>query len=103
MGAAQCPRCGARARGCSLLGGLWLFSSALFGGKVLAGDDLVLFTPPMSEVRPAGLAHPSNELNYDSAYVESAAVRWGWIVSLLGLMGAAGIAFVGRRNMARRR
>jgi hypothetical protein len=52
-----------------LLGGLWLFSSALFGGKVLAGDDLLLFTPPMSEVRPAGLIHPSNELNYDSAYV----------------------------------
>jgi hypothetical protein len=52
-----------------LLGGLWLFSSALFGGKVLAGDDLLLFTPPMSEVRPAGLVHPSNELNYDSAYV----------------------------------
>jgi hypothetical protein len=52
-----------------LLGGVWLFSSALFSGKVLAGDDLILFTPPMSEVRPAGLLHPSNALNYDSAYV----------------------------------
>ena len=52
-----------------LLGGVWLFSSALLSGKVLAGDDLVLFTPPMSEVRPASLLHPSNELNYDSAYV----------------------------------
>ena len=52
-----------------VLSGLWLFSSALFSGKVLAGDDLLLFTPPMSEVRPAGLTQPSNELNYDSAHV----------------------------------
>jgi hypothetical protein len=52
-----------------LLGGVWLFSSALFSGKVLAGDDLLLFTAPMSEVKPPALTHPSNELNYDSAYV----------------------------------
>jgi hypothetical protein len=51
------------------LGGLWLFSSALFSGKVLAGNDLLLFSPPMSDVRPPELASPSNELNYDSAYV----------------------------------
>ena len=51
------------------LAGLWLFSSALFSGRVLAGDDILLFTPPMSEVRPAGLANPSNELNFDSAHV----------------------------------
>ena len=30
---------------------------------------LVVLLPPMSEVRPADLVHPSNELNYDSAYV----------------------------------
>lgn len=52
-----------------LVGGLWLFSSALFSGKVLAGDDLLLFTPPMSEVKPGTLTQPSNPLNYDSAYV----------------------------------
>jgi hypothetical protein len=52
-----------------LVAGAWLFSSALFSGKVLAGDDLLLFTPPLSEVKPPDLAQPSNELNFDSAHV----------------------------------
>ena len=52
-----------------VLSGLWLFSSALLGGKVLAGDDLLLFTSPMSEVLPPGLTRPSNPFNYDSAHV----------------------------------
>src|SRR4051794_5562427 len=78
-----------------LLGGIWLFSSALFSGKVLAGDDLVLFTAPMSEVRPADLLHPSNSLNYDAAYVfhpdliaARRAIRGGELPDWVGDIGA---------------
>ena len=52
-----------------LIAGAWLFSAALFSDKVLAGDDVLLFSPPMSEVKPPDLSRPSNELHFDSAHV----------------------------------
>lgn len=48
---------------------VWLFSGALFSGNVLAGDGLVLFAEPMSDVRPASVTAPANPLNFDSAHV----------------------------------
>jgi hypothetical protein len=47
--------------------GCWLFSDALFSGRVLAGDDLLLFQQPFT--RPAGETRPANPYMFDSAWV----------------------------------
>jgi Bacterial membrane protein YfhO len=44
-----------------------VFSSALFSGKVLGGDDLVLYSPPFEP--PAGQTQPANPYLFDSAWV----------------------------------
>jgi hypothetical protein len=45
----------------------WLFSAALFSGKVLGGDDILLFAPPFHP--PAGQVRPENPYLFDSAWV----------------------------------
>src|SRR4051794_9922124 len=45
----------------------WVFSSALFSSKVLAGDDLLLFSPPLQA--PAGQPRPPPPQLFDSAWV----------------------------------
>jgi hypothetical protein len=47
--------------------GCWLFSDALFSGRVLAGDDVVLFKPPFKP--PPGQTKPANPYLFDSAWV----------------------------------
>ena len=47
----------------------WLFSAALFGGKVLSGNDLLFFQSPFSSFRPPELLRPTNPYTYDAVYV----------------------------------
>ena len=45
------------------------FAPALFSGKVLAGDDLLLVEAPQASAKPADFGELSNTFTYDSAYV----------------------------------
>jgi hypothetical protein len=47
--------------------GCSLFGQALFTGKVLAGDDLILFQPPFHP--PVGQTRPANPYMFDAAWV----------------------------------
>jgi hypothetical protein len=47
--------------------GCWLFSDSLVGGKVLGGDDLILFTPPFHP--PPGQTRAANPYMFDAAWV----------------------------------
>jgi hypothetical protein len=47
----------------------WLFSAALFGGKVLSGNDLLFFQSPFSPFKPPELLRPTNPYTYDAVYV----------------------------------
>jgi 4-amino-4-deoxy-L-arabinose transferase-like glycosyltransferase len=45
-----------------------LYGGALFGGKVLAGSDALLFSPPFESQKPPELTRPANPNTFDANY-----------------------------------